>query len=198
MVLPDGRVLTDSWSIAREAGLPAMDEKFMHLYDTRLGPLVRQYAYSFILRPSNRNVWNGLCTTGSGWFWRILWWLGAGDRVTKLMSKIFASSSESAFAECRAELVSLFDTIAPRIKARKGRFLGGDSIGLEDIALASLAGPMVWPANYCGGAYAKWMGLLEAQDAELRRDLAYWRGTEVGAYVMRLYTEHRLVGRRFT
>lgn len=171
-----------------------MDEKTMQLYDKELGPLARHYAYSFILKPSNRNVWNGLCTMGSGWIWRLIWWLGGGDRVTKIMTRIFAPSSAPALAECRGRLVSLFDALAPRVRARRGRFLGGDAVGLEDVALAALAAPVVLPRYYCGGAYAKWFGLLEAQDAALREELAYWRGTEVGAYVMGLYAEHRLAG----
>ena len=191
LVQSDGTVLTDSWSIARVSGLRDIDEKARLIYDTELGPLTRQLCYNFVLKPSNRNVWDGLCTAGSGWIWRWLWWLGVGSHVTKVMSKIFAVSNAAALAECRAKLASVFDAIAPRVRERKGRFLNGDTIGLEDVALASLAAPALLPANYCGGAYAEWFRLLEAQDADMRKELAHWRGTEVGVYVMRLYEEFR-------
>jgi hypothetical protein len=192
MAMPDGRILSDSWKIANESGLPKIDEKAMVTYDQELGPLVRQFAYYFLLKPSNRKAWDGLVTSGRGWAFRWLWWLGFGNHVTKLLTKIFAADSAAAFAECRGKLAAVFAAIAPRLRARKGRFLAGDSPGVDDLALAALAAPAVFPRDYCRGAYAAWFDMLEERDEELRAELAHWRGTEVGAHVLAFYAEHRL------
>jgi hypothetical protein len=192
MVMPDGRLLKDSWDIAKESRLPEIGMQQLANYDQELGPLVRQHMYFFVLKPSNRNVWDGLCLSRQRLLWQVIWRLGYREQVTKTMSKIFAVGDAEAFAECRRKLITLFEAIGERVRGRKGRFLNGSSIGIEDIALASLAAPMVYPKSYCEGHFEKFYTMLEAQDEDLRQELTYWRGTDVGKYVMQLYDEHRM------
>lgn len=192
LAMPDGRVLVDSWEIAQEAGIPAIEEANKRVYDEELGPLVRQFGYAFILSPTNRNIWDELCTQGKSFLWRTLWGLGLGSQVTKLLVGIFASSDAQAISECRVKLVALVKRLDERVRGRKGPYLSGDQIGLDDVALASLAAPLVYPDEYCGGAFNTSFKKMEAQDAKLREELAYWRSTETGQYVLKLYKERRM------
>ena len=87
MVLPDGKVLTDSWSILKESGLPAIDGDMFPTYDEELGPLTRQLAYHFLLKPENSSIWNALCTDGYSWTWRTTWSLGFGGQVSRCIAQ---------------------------------------------------------------------------------------------------------------
>ena len=91
LVLPDGKVLLDSWAIVKESGLPAIDEATKKIYDEQLGPLARQFTYHYLLKPSNSNIWNGMCTEGYSWTWRTVWRLGFGGQV--FVGKILFASS---------------------------------------------------------------------------------------------------------
>jgi hypothetical protein len=114
------------------------------------------------------------------------------------MTKIFSPGDQESFSECRRKLVTLFEVIGERVQSRKGRFLNGSIIGVEDIALASLAAPMVCPKSYCAGLYQEYFAMLEVQDEDMGRELKYWRGTDVGKYVLQLYDEFRMEGTKQT
>ncbi len=144
MTMPNGDVLVDSWAIAAASGLPPIDDAIKHVYDEELGPLARQFSYYFTLSRQNRQIWDGLCKHGQSFAFRTIWHLGFGSYVTRLLTKTFACDDDKAFADCRTKLVSLFERLAERLRDRKGgRFLAGDSPGVEDLALASLAAPVV-------------------------------------------------------
>jgi hypothetical protein len=63
-------------------------------------------------------------------------WPVARDQLTKQLRSTFASNDATATSTCRARLESVFATLGERVRARRGRFLAGDAIGAEDIALA--------------------------------------------------------------
>ncbi len=161
LVMPDGRVLRDSWEIVMECGLPPIDSVVQLIYDRELGPLTRQIAYSFLLKPTNANVWEGLCTGGYDATWRCIWGSGFGGQVvrfislfilpfkqtslayprlsfqvTKQLRSTFAADDAAATSSCRTRLEGIFATLGERVRARRGRYLAGDSIGAEDVALA--------------------------------------------------------------
>ena len=81
LVMPDGRVLTDSWEIVKECRMSPIDASIQSSFDTELGPLTRQLAYSYLLKPANANVWKGLCTDGYSATWRCVWGFGFGGQV---------------------------------------------------------------------------------------------------------------------
>ena len=196
-VLPDGRVLEDSWSIARfateTAGIAPIPDGLQSFLDTRLGPLTRQLSYTHLFAPNNLNVWNGLVVDGTSAAWRAVWW-GAGARMTRRMTKIFSSADAEATALCKQRLHEAFATL--EVEHGVGalgqeRFLGGKTPGMADIALAALAAPAVQPELYCDGRYAHWFELLLRQDPALAEEVAGWRETAVGRHSLRVYAACR-------
>jgi len=58
--------------------LPLSDESLLHMYDTELGPLARQFAYGFFLQAKNRPYWDGLLCHEQGWLWHALYFFMGG------------------------------------------------------------------------------------------------------------------------
>lgn len=192
LVLADGRVLTDSWSICAESGFaPIADAEFRQLLDEQVGPLARQVAYQFILKPSNANVLWGMCTHNTGWLWALLWHIGVGNLLVNMLTKFFKPFNAEANALSRRKLADVIEKLNHRVVSRKGKFLAGDRIGMEDIALCSLFSPLVLPAEYAGGSLHKFFSQLEEQDSELQKQLQHFRSTEVGKYVLHMYANYR-------
>ena len=61
-ILPSGQVMADSWDIAQYSGISPISDTMKQILDDELGPYARQYVYYFLLKPSNRNVWDRLVT----------------------------------------------------------------------------------------------------------------------------------------
>ena len=192
-VLPDGRVLVDSWSIAEHAcafaGLEPVPSQLKRCLDTRLGVLTRQLTYAYLLRPSNARVWNGLILDGGSVAWRAAWWAG-GSRLTERMTRTFSADDPEAIALCRYRLREIFAQLDADfgIGGLGSRFLGGaDEPGMADIALASLTAPIVLPEAYCEGRFNRWFFALCEQDPSLREEVASWRETPVGSHTLKVY-----------
>lgn len=190
-VCPQGEVWTDSWDIASKSGLKDIDPELKKLLDESVGPRARQLAYSYILQPRNNNIWNKLLTFGTGWFWQLLWWMFLGNFLKKNMMKSMRPNDPQAVAECRAELEASLQKLDAIITGKRTPFLGGESLGIADIAVASLFAPLVNPPMYCGGRYTPIFEELMAQDKDLRAEVDRMRATPTGAYVMELYAKHR-------
>jgi hypothetical protein len=191
-MLPNGEYLADSWSICAYSGLKTIEDPSLQaLLDDKIGPLARQLAYSFILKPSNKNIWQGLCTNGRHWFWRLLWWLGLGSFVSRTMTKYFKPNDIDVVSKCREDLKAAVAELDAIISTRKGKFISGDTIGVADVAAAALLAPVVLPRLYCKGEYNKWFDLIEQQDPMLAAEAVYWRGTNSGAFCLELYEKFR-------
>jgi hypothetical protein len=119
-ITPDGRVLLDSWDIAALSGLEAPDPTFKKLLDEELGPLVRHLSYYYLFKPSNYNVWEGICLEGSHWFWRVCWYLGLSKVATAMMQAVFQPSDEEKVKECREKLFDVIDKIDKEILLPRG------------------------------------------------------------------------------
>jgi hypothetical protein len=152
-VTPDGKLLNDSWEIASYAGFePIADASFKTLLDDKLGPLVRQLVYSYVLKPENYSMWAGLCTDGRSLLWRVVFNVGLGYVITSMMRKIFQSADTAKTEECRQRLKAVVNDLDAIISARKqathDKFIAagrkdGDGPGMEDIALAALMAPVL-------------------------------------------------------
>ena len=110
-VMPDGRVLLDSWDIAAESGLPGPSSDAKKLLDEELGVLTRQLAYYYLLKPANSSVWCGLCTNQKHWLWRLIWTMGIRGVLTNVLKNTFASDNLDAVRECREKLKKLFQRL---------------------------------------------------------------------------------------
>ena len=205
LVLPNGKVYADSWSIANNAsGLDPMPPTTtctststiidLHtLYDQRLGPDTRQYVYKYLLKPSNANIWNAMLTDSSfGYFWKFLWWLG-GTKITNLLIETFKSNDTIALAACKSRLLlTLNDIAVTRLQHRTTKYINGDYMTVEDVALCALVAPICLPPLYCEGKYKRYFDAAEAQDSSFHEELEEFRATEVGRYCLQCYAEHRM------
>eukprot|EP01033_Poteriospumella_lacustris_P010186 gene10186-7262_t len=191
-VLPDGRVLTDSWELAEFSGLPSIPPDLKVLLDNELGPLNRQAVYSIMLKPANIQLFHRLCTTNRHWLFRSFWHAYLGNYVIKIMKKVFRPFDEVAVTKCKGSLQQTFDRLDRLVADRKGTYLLGDELSLADIALASLAAPILLPPLYCGGKFTAQFQELYLSDPDARGEIDKWRSTITGQYVMKLYADHRV------
>jgi hypothetical protein len=81
------------------------------------------------------------------------------------MSAIFGVNDSALVSACELKLEALFARIARERLPQPGsgqRFINGDTMGVEDVALASLAAPVVVPSGYCCGRYTRYVAALSA------------------------------------
>lgn len=191
-VLNNGDTLLDSWDIAAFSGMSPISDEIKNILDVELGPFVRHYTYTFILKPSNRNVFDQLCTANHGWGWKLMWWLGIGNYTAKLMAKMFRVGDTELIQKCRAGIRKVFDTLGDKLLASGGPYIEGKMMGIVDIAVASLAAVVVFPDEYGEGDHLPCWKLLEKQDPGFAEDLQYWRQTVIGKFCLFMYKEHRM------
>jgi glutathione S-transferase len=198
LVLPDGRVLSDSWEIAEYSGLAPVQPTLKKILDEELGPLTRQLAYSFLLQPRNENVFEDMCTKGNHWFFNVLWSLGLRGMTLDKMREIFKPRDAAAVARCKGKLADVAARIEAEYLPADGAgagsgFIGGaSSIGIADIAVASLAGPLVVPPEYAEGKSHEHFQKAMAQDEAFREEVERWRSTKLGRFTLRMFAEHRM------
>lgn len=191
LVLPSGEVLTDSWMIANASGLePLTDTAIRKVYDEELGPLARQFAYCTFLKPQHRKYWDALLCHQQGWLWLILYFF-IGGYIHAIMSKLFGLGKSELLAECEDKLDVLFERIERERLPKNSRYINGDKISVEDVALCSLTAPILAPPKYCGGNYLHIFAGVEATDAGYHKKVERYRQTKLGKYVMQFYEDHR-------
>jgi glutathione S-transferase len=191
LVQSNGEVLTDSWMIANASGLPPLtDPAILKIYDEELGPLARQYAYCTFLKPQHRKYWDELLCHEQGWLWLLVYFF-IGAFIHKLMSNLFGLGKADLLSECENKIDKLFERIATERLPKNSKYINGDQISVEDIALCALAGPILAPAKYCGGAYVRVFSGVENADLLYHDKVERYRNTEVGKYVMQFYEENR-------
>eukprot|EP01038_Epipyxis_sp_PR26KG_P006192 gene6192-8529_t len=191
-VCPDGTVLVDSWEIASKSGLKDIDPELKKILDEDIGPLARQMAYSYLLKPSNVYLFEKLCCEGRHWSWRLAWYLFLGNFTIKIMRKIMKPNDIAECIKCKERLEVQFKNLDKLISEKRTPYLGGEKIGLADIAVASLIGPLVNPPEYIGGKAAHIFDELMRVDKECGDNINHWRETVVGKYVLKMYKDHRL------
>jgi hypothetical protein len=183
--------LDDSWAICDYTGLAKIQDSTKKILDEEIGPLTRQFAYTFVLKASNENVWNGLCTANRSWLWRLIWRIGLGNLILKIMRGFFLSDDPAIFTKCRANLATAVAKVDSIISKRVTKYIDGDVPGITDIAVASLMAPALNYPQYCGGEYADWFCMLEHQDAAFAQELNVWRNTVTGKYAKEIYESFR-------
>lgn len=193
LVLPDGEILPDSWSIAKYAEPTSIEEELFRLLDEVIGPLTRQLAYSYLLLSRNSSACDRVFTHKQGVLWRIFYSLGGGTLLKKQMGKMFKPDNDAAREECREKLSSAFQQLDTFLRAKKGKYLCGDEVTASDLALASLVAPIVLPPEYCLGEYTTYFNDARKADAMFAKEVEYWRNTTAGMYALDIYKCHRAV-----
>lgn len=192
-IQPNGDVLVDSWEIAKVSTLKPLNEELRQLLDHELGPLGRQYIYSYILHPRNAESFNELWTFNGGWFWRFLWnYCGFRKTVHEKMGSIFRSNDAAAVTQCKEKLHKVWSALDEIVQKRPGKYLMGDEISTADIAVASMAALVILPPLYCDGRYHKIFQRLLDQDPLMKKEVDELRNSPLGQYALSLYASHRL------
>ncbi|KAH8091928.1 L-cystine transmembrane transporter [Aureococcus anophagefferens] len=145
VVMPDGAVLADSWAIA-EAVQGPVDPALKALLDEDLGPLSRQWIYEKLFREANANVWDDLAGVGRGPLFGAAWSV-MSPRLTESMRRLFRTRCDEAMKVCDDRLAETLDRANGFLEKSGGEFLGGDAPSISDVAMATLAAPLVLPAG---------------------------------------------------
>ena len=199
MVGNDGTIYSDSWSIAEYASKRSgklnsvVDTEIKDFLDIELGVLVRQYAYHFLLKKSkwNQQVWKDLVYQNCGVFFKFLWFCGLGNFTNGLLEKVFQPNDQDAFNECRSKLLITLDKLDEIIKNKKAEYLGGSSIGIEDLAVSALTAPLTNPMFYCNGEYIKQFTTLYEKDSDYKNDIDLFSKRPFGLHALKIYKEYR-------
>ena len=191
LVTPKGQVLRDSWEIAEYAGFEPVDRSLMRILDEELGPLSRQLCYAYVLKKKNSSICNKLFQDGSGMIWKLLYNLGVGYFLKKIMISSMRCNDEIAVSDCRDKLKDTFSKLSSVLKTKNTAYLGGESPGAADFALAALASPVVSADDYCLGRYGHLFAEIERNDPEYLQEIRFWRNTDVGKHCLIIYQNFR-------
>ena len=200
LVCPDGTVRKDSWEIAASTSLAPIDPALRIILDVQVGCLGRKFAYCVLLKRKHAARFTTMCTEGRHWGWRLLWHMGVGAALRRVLSKAFRPDDVPGFAACVEQLEALFAPSGPLATALAAArlaghpYLGGHLPGQADIALASMGALVVLPDEYGGrqGTMGPHFAYLREHDEEARAIVARFRETDVGKFVLDMYARHRL------
>ena len=141
--MPDGTILVDSWSIlsasASKSGwsMDGLTPELKEHLDTILGAHARSMAYRGLLKPANKNVWDGLLTFETGRMWKICWtWIGGPFGAS--MKKSMRLEDAAHMAQVEDELNAGLRHLGEQLAALETPFLGGATAGAADIAIAAI------------------------------------------------------------
>jgi len=192
-VLVDGKtVVRDStdivaWADAKQPGtlIPraGADEALVieDDFDTHLGPATRRYAYYYLL--PNRSS-DELITAGVPRWEKSLLGIARPLAVRFLTRglKIDAAGVERS----RAKINATFDRVGEVLSDGR-RYLTGNRFTVADLTFASLAAPILLPAEHPVQRVS-----IELFPPEARDEIEAWRTTRAGQFALRLYADDRV------
>ena len=195
LVLPDGTVLKDSWSIvdfAFSKNSINHDPQLRDILDKELGPLSRTFVYSLLFKPENRSIWDGLVTDVSGWIFATAWKIGVGSFMTSRMIGMMKLHDPEMVSKNESDLHACFQKIQSLCLGDEDKFCNGRSEpSVDDYCLAALAAPAVLPPEYAQGEFTERFEALLEQDASARRVVEGFRSTNVGRHCLHMYKTYR-------
>ncbi|MGZ3423024.1 MAG: glutathione S-transferase family protein [Polyangiales bacterium] len=194
ILVTTGSVLTESTDIVRWADARTTNahlypddpqlrrevDELVELFDRKLGPATRRFAYFHVL--PNRKRALELVTTG------------VPDSERKVMSSLWmpittmmrrgmnvnAHGAERSLARIRA----IFAEVEGRLSDRR-KYLVGDAFSAADLAFAALASPVIGPSQ---NAFSP---PLELYPEVMRREATALRDTVAGKFALRMWREER-------
>ena len=192
LVTPEGVVCRDSWEIVEYSflGVTGISAELRHTLDEEIGPLSRQLIYSYLLAQRNHDLSEKMFLSGCGFLFIIIWKLFLGFLVRSNLRSSMRSEDPTAVAHCKTRLKRAFERVGVELQNKKTIFLGGDSPGPVDFAIAALSAPVVAPREYCLGRYVSIFDEIERTDPEYRREVEYWRNTIVGQHCLMMYRNY--------
>lgn len=156
-------------------------EELEEHFDTKLGPHTRRLAYYYLLQYRDLFLRSVLAGVGRGerTAFTIL-----SPVVTILMRKgmnITETSAERSLGYIRTIFAGVDELLADG-----RRFLIGDEFTAADLTFACMAAPAVLPPQFGSP-----LPTLEEVPAEMLELIEEFRATTAGAFVLRLYEDHR-------
>jgi glutathione S-transferase len=159
-------------------------EELEELFDRKLGPRVRRWAYSWLAydRSIVGPMFEASMTAREKKIAPVL--ISVGLAAVKRTMRITPALRESELAKIR----DMFKALDERLS--RGKFLVGDKFSAADLTLAALSAPLVVPAEN------PWLPNIADAPAEMQKQIADMRMTKAGAHVLGLYRDER--NRRFS
>ena len=194
LVFPSGAVLRDSWEIAASTSLTPIEEDLRVLLDEELGPTLRTLAYCYLFKPGVLPLFHRLCTDGRPLAFQLFWRLGFGAYLVGYMKSLFATDDPATLPSCEKKARKLFARLSEVLDSRGASpFLGGESPGVADVFLASLAAVVVNPPEYGGAdrSLANIVGEQEKLDPAYAAHVESFRQTVLGKFTLSLYATRR-------
>jgi glutathione S-transferase len=172
--VPDeGRLYPSDASARREV------EELEDLFDKKLGPRARRWAYSWLVyeRSVVTPMFESAMTPREKIFSAPL--VSLSLATIKRTMRITPAVRESELAKSLELLTSLDERLS------RGKYLVGDQFSAADLTLAALASPLVVPREN------PWLPNLEEAPQKMKDQIAELRATKAGAHVLAMYREER-------
>jgi glutathione S-transferase len=190
VLVADGKVMRDStdivaWADAQRPGslLPEQPAEALGLedeFDRQLGPATRRWTYYHLL--PQREAILALAGDVPRWELRALGILRPlAVRVMSRGMKIDAAGVERS----RARIDEVFARVGELVRDGR-RYLAGDRFTIADLTFASLATPVLVPAEH-----PLLQPPMDLFPPEARAQIAAWRSSPAGKHALRMYTDHR-------
>jgi glutathione S-transferase len=158
-------------------------EQLEDLFDKKLGPRARRWAYSWIVfeRSILEPLFRASMTSREKKIAPVL--VPIAMAAVKRTMDITPALRDSEFAKVMGMYESLDE------KLSRGKFLVGDKFSAADLTFAALSAPLVVPAEN------PWMPNLADAPAKMQKQVADLRATKAGAHALAMYRDER--NRRF-
>ena len=165
----------------RDSALKREVQELERFFDDKLGPHVRRWAYFHLLneRKVLTRVWSEGVPRSETWLIPI-----AMPIVRRLIRWSYKITNDGD-ARSLVRINNAFEAVETRL--RDGRtYLVGDRFSAADLTFAALAAPLLLPSE-CPAA----LPTLENVPAKMKDQVAGFRETVAGKFVMRLYRQER-------
>lgn len=163
-----------------EGALRAEVERWEDLFDDKLGPATRRVAYFHLLDHAalvNRAVGDPLGPLERALF------VSARPVLVAMMKKGMKIDAAGA-ARSEERIATVLDQVEERLRGE--RYLAGARFTAADLTLAALMAPLVLPVNY------GWpLPPVDDVPGSLRQLVERYRNRPAGAFVLRVYSDHR-------
>lgn len=195
---PERRVLTDSTDILKWAdangprahGLYGTDPeraeaiaKLEDLFDEKLGPHTRRWAYGQIL--SNRAVSLASVSDRTPAWERIT--VSLTFPVARALLEKSLNITADGVARSAARIDQVFDEVAARLSDGRA-YLEGPTFSAADLTFAALAAPVLLPPH----GYDAVLPRIDQFPPAGRASIERWRAHRAGVFGLRLYAESRV------
>jgi glutathione S-transferase len=151
------------------------------LFDTKLGPHVRRWAYAHLLPQPRllRSIWSSGVPRFEANVLAIV-----APLVRRLVRSAYGVTPQGG--QRSLERIHEVFREVEQILSHAKRFLVGDRFSAADLTFAALAAPLLLPSE-CRAAHPA----LEVVPAAMREEILRLRATEAGKFALRLFSEER-------